>query len=143
MKNVRKNTRNFDAGMIQNHSYNEAAGSVKASEVGHHLKPYSVDGATFSTNFATRRPVGKGVTLAVYNNSAAVGSITIGDNTVTSQAPGAVQAGTNHVGIPVAPNSWLYLNTYMKDHVITSATTMLVFIIEDDTFIDRRETLGE
>lgn len=134
------NNTNFDPATVANNSYNDYAGSTKVSPVGHKLVPMQTAPETYSTSAAARVAVGKGVSLAVYNNDTAVAWVTTGDVTVTSQAGGTVQAATPaaltpFVGVAVAPNSWTYINTYDHSHVIASAATCLVYVIKDDTSV--------
>lgn len=138
-RNFRNNNQQaIDQGEVANQSYNEAAGAKKVMIVGGKLKPFCVvPDTTYTTDFSTRRLVGKGVSLAFYNNSGAVASVTLGDSTVTSLVAGVANAA-GYVGVPVPANSWVYLNTYDIDHAITSVATCMGFIIEDDTSISTR-----
>lgn len=129
-----------DPSVIATIEYNEPSGAQKNIEVGRHLKPIKIDAATWSTDAtAARRLESYGVNLAVYNNAGAVGSVTLGDDTYvpTSQAPGAVQAGTEgrNVGIACPPNAWTYIACADQNQVIASAATLLVYIIDDPTTI--------
>ena len=133
IKDRRTARNNYDPSSVDSNSYNDAAGARKVSDVGHHLKPIDL-GSSFTTDASTRRKVGKGKSIAIYNAGAAVGSITLGDSTITSLAVGVTNANGN-VGIPVNINSWVYLNTYKYDHIIADSADLKVFIIEDDTFI--------
>ncbi len=131
VKNRRTADNNYDPSSVDSNSYNDPAGGRKITDVGHHLKPIDV-GSGFTTDATTKRKIGKGIAIAVF--SVAGGAVTIGDNaTVTALAAGVVDA-SGHVGIPVPPNSWVYLNTYTYDTVITEAGVM-TFIIEDDSYI--------
>lgn len=129
-----------DPSSIANFTYNEASGAQKNTEVGRKLLPLGDGASGFTTNATTARKLpAQGKNLAVYNNAGAVGSITLGTNTpaLVSQAPGAVQVSTDgqSVGIPCAPNDWTYIACGELDWVIASAATLLVFLIEDDTYI--------
>lgn len=128
-----------DPNAIANLTYNNSAGAQKNTEVGRKLVALGDGASGFTTNAAAaaRKLPSKGRNLAVYNNAAAVGSITTGTNTpaLTSQAPGAVLAGTEgkSVGIACPPNDWTYIAAADHDWVIASAATLLVYLIEDDT----------
>lgn len=130
-----------DPSIIAAHTYNEPSGAQKNTEVGRHLKPLQVDATTWSTqaNAAAVKLPGKGKNLAVYNNAGAVGSVTLGDTAFppTSQAPGVVQASTQgrNVGIACPPNDWTYIACGDQDQVISSAATLLIYLIEDATSI--------
>ena len=65
-----------------------------------------------------------------------MGSIVIGNNAITSLAPGAVDAFGN-VGVPCPPNAWTYLSMSYNQYVISSAATLLTYIIEDSTWINQ------
>lgn len=128
-----------DPSIIELLSYNEKAGARKSSEVGRALIPLGDGAGGFTTNASGTRKVlpSAGINLAIYNNAGAVGAVTVGDNTVASQAAGAVQvSGSNvFVGVPCAPNAWTYLAAAQWNYVISSAATLLVFIIDDPTYI--------
>ena len=127
------NNPNQDPNLIDNNAYNDQAGVKKVSDFGKHLLPFEASAGVFTTDFSTSRKVGRGKAMAFYNNSASVAAVTMSSATVAlALAPGATNAAGD-VGIPVAANSWLYLNTFDNDHVRTTASTCLGFIISDDT----------
>lgn len=134
-----------DPSTIAAHTYNEASGAQKNTEVGRHLMPLQTGAATWSTDATTAvRLPGRGKNLAVYNNANAVGSITLGDDQFApvSQAPGAVQAATNgrNVGIACPPNEWTYIACGDQNQVIASAPTLLVYLIDDETSLKKEAT---
>ena len=127
-----------DPSIIELLTYNEKSGARKSIEVGRALLPLQNSATTYTTNATTAIALpSAGRNLAVYNNSGTVGAVTVGDNTMTPQAAGAVQiSGTNaFVGVPCTPNSWTYLSAAQWNYVAASAATLLVFLIDDDTFI--------
>ncbi len=128
-----------DPSSIQNNSYNEAVGAQKNMEMGHHLLPIPNGSASYTTDLSTITTIKPGTTIALYNNSGTVRTVTLGDSTVVSQAAGAVQAGTDFVGIPLAINSWTYIATYNKTHVVTSNAAVLCFIVKDETYISNQK----
>lgn len=138
-----KNQRNLpgssvrDTSTIDNLIYNEASGARKSIAVGQHLLPLPDGASGYTTNATTAKILpSPGRNLAVYNNAGAVGSITLGeDSTVTAQAPGAIQAATQHVGIACPPNAWTYIGCGPQNWVIASAATLLVYLIDDETSI--------
>lgn len=141
MKNIRNIPGNSlqDPSTISNLEYSDAAGSKKVSEVGRHLVPLkfvSVGVVTYTTDASTKRVLDNaGACLAVYNNSAGVQSVTLGeDSTIASLAVGVTDA-TGHVGIPCAPNSWTYIACGQSNWVITSSAVLLVYVIDDNTSI--------
>lgn len=126
----------LDPSQISNLQYNEQSGAQKQVDVGPKLLPLDVGTATPTTNATTIKTLGgMGKNIAVYNNAGAVGSITFGVAGQTSQAPGAVDLTTKAVGIPCPPNAWTYLSAGEATHVIASAATLLVFLIDDNTSI--------
>jgi hypothetical protein len=133
-------SRQVDQGSIDNFTYNERAGARKTAEVGRKLVPIpSLSGAPVgngTTNATTAISLpSAGRNIAVYNNTNAVGSVTFGsNNTVASLAPGVLDAAGN-VGLPCAPNAWSYFAAGEQQWVIASAATLLVFLIDDNTFI--------
>jgi hypothetical protein len=132
MANDRKTDAALDAGAIANMGFNQQAGVHKVAQAGLKLKPLKLTETTHTTDFSTRRNVGQGTTLAFYNNTAGVLSVTMGDDTVTSLAVGVTNAA-GKVGIPVPANSWFYTNSYTDTHAITSAAGLLGFVVEDST----------
>lgn len=129
-----------DLSTIGNNVYNEAAGAEKNTDVGRHLKPLQTNATTWSTDASTvvKLP-SQGRNLAIYNSDTVVHAVTLGDTTYppTAQAAGAVQAATNgqNVGIPCPAGQWTYIACGDQDQVITDSNTLLVFLIDDDTFI--------
>lgn len=130
-----------DAGLIHSLTYSEAAGSVKHSNVGNKLKPLQADdGIAWTTNATTIKALpSAGRNLAVYNNAGAVGSITFGLAGQASLAPGVTDAQGN-VGIACPPNAWTYLAAGEATHVIASAATLLVYLIDDETALNQITT---
>lgn len=126
-----------DGSATQLLEYNAPAGSQKVSEVGRHLLPLTADGVTFTTNATSSIALpAQGKCLAVYNNSGTVGSITLGESASTnlSLAAGVTDAA-GHVGIPCMPNAWTYIACGIQQWVIASASTLLVFLVDDHTYI--------
>lgn len=127
-----------DPSAIDNLTYNERAGARKSVDVGRALLPIPTTGGAASTDASTKRILpSAGVNLAIYNNSAAVHAVTVGDSTVTAQAAGAVQtSGSNFfVGVACTPNAWTYLAAGQWNNVITDSALLLVYIIDDPSYI--------
>jgi hypothetical protein len=141
MEKFNRNSGNqaLDSGAIANQSYNEAAGVHKVAQAGLKLKPLPLTAVTFTTDASTARKLPeKGMTLAIYNNAGAVGAFRLSK----AAAPSALAAGVvdnsvgdgfGDVGVPVPPNSWHYTNSFDAATIITSAATMLVFLVEDES----------
>lgn len=123
-----------DPSSITNLIYNQAAGAQKNTEVGRHLVALGDGSNGYTTDATTRRSLGEaGKNLAIYNTSSTLYAVTTGDSTVTALASGAVSG--NFVGIPCQPNTWTYVACNEDKFVITQNAALLVFIIEDDTYI--------
>jgi hypothetical protein len=128
-------TRMLDPNAALSYGFNNPAGAFKQVKVGPHLIPFTNDGSTYTVDASGGVNLGAlGQQLAIYNNSGTVGSVTISPASAASLAPGVVD-GNNNVGVPCMPNGWTYLSCGDSSWVITSASTLLVFIIEDDTVL--------
>ena len=141
MKNIR-NTQGQnvqDPATLHNLEYSNAAGSKKVSEVGRSLLPiqYISGGVvTYTTDASTSRKLDfPGKCLAIYNNSGSLGSVTVSKASRTSLAAGAVDSATGDVGIACQPNAWTYVACSSNSWVISSASTLLTYIIEDETTV--------
>ena len=125
-----------DSGTIKNAEYNEQAGAGKVVEVGPRLIPLNLDGVNFTTDASTIRALShQGKCLAVYNTTGTVGSITLGESAAQSSLAAGVTDAGGHVGIPCIPNGWTRISCGKSQWVISSAATLLVFQVDDDTHI--------
>ena len=132
----RRANNNYDPNNISNNSYNDGAGAQKNLPVGPYLKPIQTGAATYITDIsAAAVRVGKGVSLSIFNNTATVQSVTIGGSTVASLAAGIVDAN-GKVGIALKAYEWTHVNTYDNDYIISSANTVICYVVEDDTYIE-------
>jgi len=123
-----------DVNSVNNIEYNEASGAQKQLEVGPDLRPICSSGNTFITDLTTLTNVGRGRSLAIYNNSGTLGSVTLGKDSSTLLLAAGVVSGDN-AGIPVMPNAWTYVAVYDRPWVVTSAATMLCYLINDTTYV--------
>jgi hypothetical protein len=116
-------------------TYNQSSGGRKTIPIGPVLLPIPGNN-TFSTNCTTATGLPSlGRSIAVYNNSGAVGSITLGTSpTVTSLAPGVINSA-GQAGIPCPPNAWTYISLGNQQFVIASDPTLLCYLIDDGTFL--------
>lgn len=140
-----KNNRAIDTASLQDPNgikaaeYNPSSGGQKSLIVGPKFLPIrnvtaGVPGYTTNITAATAIPY-RGAILAIYNNSGTAGSVTVGqNNTVTSQAIGAVDANGN-VGIACPPNAYTYVSMGYDQWIIGSAATLICYIMEDPTRI--------
>jgi hypothetical protein len=112
--------------------YNEKAGAQKQLTVGPSLMP--LPGNVTVANAAPVN-IGMGKIIAIYNNSGTLATVAFGaDNTVTVGAAGSLD-GSNNPSIPCKPNDWTYLSNGEKPYILTSAATLLTFLVDDDTLI--------
>lgn len=124
-----------DSSSLESLGYSLSAGGFKNVAVGPKLKPLQTNATTFSTNATTAVNLAvPGKMLAVYNNANAVGSITTSPTAVASLAAGVTDASGN-VGVACPPNAWTYIAMGDDIFVIASASTLLVYLIEDDTYL--------
>jgi len=127
-----------DPSAISVNEYSNAVGAIKTSENGRHLLPLPTP--TVGTGYTTTPTVAyalpsAGRNLAVYNSTGTAGSITFGtDNTVTALAGGTTDS-SGRVGLPCPGNSWSYFASGYSNWVISSAGTLFVFLINDDSSI--------
>jgi hypothetical protein len=131
----RKAGTNFDQHSADSNSYNDPAGAHKVIPGGIVLKPYLYDPASAAvTDFSgTRRQVPKGSTWAIYNNDTAVHAVTVGDVTVSAQGAGVVSG--LFVGVACPPGQYIYINTYLYDFIITDSNKLIVYAVEDDSYM--------
>lgn len=124
-----------DSHSIESLGYNLSAGGFKNVNVGPKLKPLQSDATTYTTNATTAIDLGqRGKMLAVYNNAGAVGSVTTSDVAIANLGPGVTDA-SGRVGVACPPNAWTYIAMGDDVFVIASAATLLVYLIEDDSYL--------
>lgn len=129
-----------DPSAILLNEYNEPSGAEKNIEVGRALLPLGNGASGFTTDATTKRVLPRtGKNLAIYNNSAAVHAVTVGDETMVAQAAGVVQTAGGptapFVGVPCTPNEWTYLAAAQWKFVQTDNAALMVFLIDDPTYI--------
>jgi hypothetical protein len=126
-----------DPSSIELLTYNEPSGARKSLTVGPHLCPIGDGAGGYTTDASTKKILPKaGANLAIFNKSTTTAySVTVGDSTVTAQAIGAVQAGTQFVGIACAPDTYTYVSTYPENWVVTNNNNLVVYLIDDPTYI--------
>ncbi len=126
----------LNSGMdVESIVYNPAAGANKVLIVGPRLLPIPI-ASGYKTNVTSATALPElGLDLAIYNNSGAAASVTVGqDGTVTSQAIGVSDANGN-VGVACAPNAYTYVSMGYNQWIIASSASLIVYIIEDPTRI--------
>lgn len=132
-----------DPSVIEAMQYSDAAGSKKVSEVGRHhlpLKFVNAGAVAYTTDASTIRQLDNlGACLAVYNNSAAVHAVTLGEASTQTALAAGVTDSTGHVGVPCMPNAWTYIACATSKFVITDNAALLVFLIDDNTTIQNEQ----
>jgi hypothetical protein len=124
-----------DGNLIESIGYNLSSGAFKNVTIGPKLKPFLADGINYTTNLTAGVNLAiPGQTLAIYNNSGAVGSVTVSPLQAASLAPGVCDSVGN-VGIACPPNAWTYVSMGDAIWVISSASTLLCYLIEDDSYL--------
>lgn len=124
-----------DAASIANLTYNEAAGAQKNLQVGPFLKPLNDGAGGYTTDASIARSIRKGSSIAVYNKSGSLLSVTFGDNNaVTALAAGVTDASGN-VGHLCKGNDWSYFNSDEKSWIIADSANLVVYLIKDESYI--------
>jgi hypothetical protein len=114
--------------------YNPASGAQKSLIVGPRYLPIQISGG-YTTNASAGLILPQlGAILAIYNTAGTAGSVTIGGPATTSLAIGATDANGN-VGVACAPNAYTYISAGNNQYIFTSASTLLVYVMEDPTRI--------
>ena len=125
-----------DSHSIESLGYNVSSGAFKNVNIGPKLNPLRPDGTSYTTNATTAINLGQpGKQLAVYNNAGTVGSITVSPTAIASLAVGVTDVNGN-VGVACPPNAWTYISMGDDVFVIASAATLLVYEIEDDSYLN-------
>lgn len=129
-----------DPAIVELLTYNERAGARKSINVGPSLLPLGDGAGGYTTDASTKRVLpSAGIQLYVYNNSSSVEAVTLGDTTMTAQAAGAVQTSGSptapFIGVPVPPNSYLYISSGIWNYVATNSSSLIVMIVDDPTYI--------
>ena len=128
-----------DPSVVELLTYNEKTGARKALNVGASLLPLGNGAGGYTTNASTAPlPLpSAGCQVYVYNSSSALYAVTLGDNTMTAQSPGAVQVGGSapFVGVPCQPNAWTWVSSGQWNYVATNNAALLVFLVDDPTYI--------
>jgi hypothetical protein len=125
-----------DPNAIDNLEYSNAAGAKKVSEVGRRLLPLNDGAGGFTTNATTIKILpSQGRNLAVYNNANTAASVTLGESSSQLSLAIGVADSTGHVGIACVPNSWTYIACGPSQFVISSAATLFVYLIDDNTYV--------
>jgi hypothetical protein len=128
-----------DPGAIAVLQYNNPSGARKSVPMGQHLLPLPTPGVGngYTTNVSTAAYAlpSAGKSVAVYNSSGSMGAIVLGTaSTIVSLSAGATDVSGN-VGLPCPPNAWTTFAAGYANWIISSASTLLVFLVNDESSI--------
>jgi hypothetical protein len=130
----------YDEGHIQQAIFNSHSGAQKNLDVGPwHIGITYVNAGvvSYTTDATTARVVGRGVQLAVFNNTAGVLPIRVSrEATPVLGAVGAV--GEDFSVVPCKPYDWTHISTGQFDKVLTGSANLLVYVVADDTLIEKK-----
>lgn len=126
---------NYDSQLTASNTYNDYAGGQKNLSVGPVLQPMRT-GSSWSTDAsATALELPAGTQLAIYNTTSTAGTVRFGiDSSVTAGTAGSVDANGSP-SIVCKPNDWTYACCGERTFIKTSANTLLVYVIQDDTVL--------
>lgn len=133
----RNSPKTHDAAVTDSLKYNEQAGADKNVTVGPHLKPLRKTDMTYTTDASGGMTVPAGAQLAIYNSTGSVGAITVSPAVATALAPGVTDVNGN-VGVPCPPNTWSYVSVWDRTFIQTTAATIMVFLINDDSTVSSK-----
>lgn len=126
--------RNFDSQHAASNTYNDYAGAQKNLSVGPVLQPIR-NGSSWTCDATAVKELPSGTQIAIYNNDTAVGAVAFSStSTVTIGAVGSVDANGSPT-IACKPSDWTYLCCGERTFIQTSAATLLVYVIQDDTVL--------
>ena len=126
--------RNFDSQHAASNTYNDYAGAQKNLSVGPVLQPIRT-GSGWTCDATTVQELPAGTQVAIYNNSAVVGAVAF--STVLAVTVGAVGSVDVNGSPTIAckPADWTYICCGERTFIQTSAATLLVYVIQDDTVL--------
>lgn len=127
VKRVPKNQATLGANDIASAAYNSRSGGYKNLIVGAEIRKKSTVGLG-AIDASTLTRIAPGTSLAIYNNGT-LAWVTMNKSTDGAPTPpsGLINA------LPLKANDWTYLNMGENDQIQTSASTVGIYIIEDDT----------
>ena len=124
---------NTDPQAAANNTYNDLAGGQKNIDIGAKYLPIKLGEASWTTDATTARQCIAGSSIAIFNNSTTVYTITFGKNSsVVAGVVGAVDADGN-VSIPCPAGLWSFAASGNETWFITQNAALSVYIIADDT----------
>jgi len=123
VKRTIKNGGTIDAGGMGAVEHNAYAGAKKVFHVGPEFFPATGQDASGASGL----PVGFGAIVGLYNNANTVAWASLANDA----APAAPSSFSN--AIPLKPNDWTWINSGENNVVRTSAATVGVYTIKDDS----------
>lgn len=128
IKRVPSNSATLGANDMAGIVNNARAGATKTMSVGPQLQIPPGATQVQGISAAAGIKVNPGTSLWLYNNSGATAWATMAPATATLAAPNGIANG-----IPLAPNTWTYLNMGDNAQLQTSSATVGVYMVQDDT----------
>ena len=124
---------NYDSQAAASNTYNDYAGGQKNLSIGPVLEPIRI-GSSWSTDASsTALELPAGAQIMIFNTALTTGVVRFGaDSTVTAGTVGSVDANGS-VSIACRAGDWTYLCCGERSFVKTSANTLIVYLIKDDT----------
>lgn len=118
------------AGDVLTASYSVGASGLKVSnQFGAEFKKSSVNGMGAIIADTAPAIIESGTAIAIYNNTSSVQWVNM-----NRDEDGALTAPTGFANaIPLAPNSWTYLNMGENNRIRTSSANVGIYILRDDT----------
>lgn len=126
---------NYDSQTSASNTYNDYAGGQKNLAVGPVLEPIRT-GSSWSTDAsASALELPSGSQVAIFNTALSNGTVRFGvDSTVTAGVAGSVDVNGSP-SIVCKAGDWTYLCCGERSFIRTSASTLIVYVIKDDTFL--------
>jgi len=117
-----------DSGLISAYQSNPYSGGQKNLQVGPEFNKQDTNAFTSGRDVSgANEAVMPGSALYVYNNAATVAWITLSTEAIGT-APSSIATG-----IPLKPNDWTYLSAGENSYVRSSAATVGLYEVRDDS----------
>jgi hypothetical protein len=124
-----------DAAGIANLIYNEVAGAQKNMQVGPFLTPLNDGTGGFTTDATSALSIRRGSSVAVYNKSTSLLSVTFGDTSAVASLSAGIADVSGNVGLACRPGDWTYFNSDEKGWIVAESADLLVYLIKDESYI--------
>ena len=126
---------NYDSQQTASNTYNDYAGAQKNMSVGAVLQPVRT-GSSWSTDASSSAlEVPAGTQIAIYNTAGTLGTVRFGStSSVTAGSVGEVSA-EGSPSVACKPTDWTYVCCGERTFIKTSANSLIVYVIQDDTVL--------